>query len=198
MKIKPKELIDEINLLRTNPKAFAEKVKKYISFFENDKLVIPEAKIKLRTDEGAKAFEEAVEFLNGLKPLEGIVASKGMTNIAKDFFEKIKITHPGLLGDIKIDEIIAKYGEFTGSFRRAMEFGGYNSEHVVVNLVVCDGDKSRSQRNILLSPGLKMFGVATGGHPNPKYRTATVIIGCDNFKNLKDADDTENFENNNK
>ena len=192
MSIVPKEVLKGINELRTNPKGFAEKVKKYIAYFEDTKLVIPEAGIKIRTNEGAKAFEEAVEFLNTLEPVCPISGSKGLTHIAEDFLEKVKGTDPSKFNEINMEEIISKYGEFSGNFSRAMEFGGSNSEQVIVNLIVSDGDPSRSQRRALLNPELRVFGVATSGHPT--YRTGTIITGCHQFKSKDDPNDLEPVE----
>lgn len=192
MSIVPKEVLKEINELRTKPKAYAEKLKKYLSYFDGTKLIIPEAKIKLQTNEGAKAFEEAIEFLNTLEPVCSIQASKGLTSISADFLEKVKGTDPSKFNEINMEEIISKYGSFSGNFSRAMEFGGSNSEQVVVNLIVSDGDPSRGQRKALLNPELMVFGVATSGHPT--YRTSTIITGCHQFKNKNDANDLEPVE----
>ena len=86
---------------------------------------------------------------------------------------------PSSVGDINMDEIIDRHGEFNGNFSRAMEFGANTSEQVVINLVVSDGDKSRGQRDSLLNGNLKIVGVATGKHEI--YRTCTVIVSCTQF-----------------
>ena len=59
-----------------------------------------------------------------------------------------------------MEEIIAKHGEFTGNFSRAMEFGADTSEKVVMNLVVCDGDKTRGQREALLNGNLTSLEIS--------------------------------------
>ena len=86
---------------------------------------------------------------------------------------------PSRVGEISMDEIINRHGEFNGNFSRAMEFGANTSEQVVINLVVSDGDKSRGQRDSLLNANLKKIGVATGKHDT--YRTCTVIVSCTQF-----------------
>ena len=91
-----------------------------------------------------------------------------------------------------MNSLIEKYGNFTGSFNRVMECGGSTPEQVVINLLVSDGDKSRSQRDTLLNKSLKRIGVASGKHDI--YRTATIIILCTKFENTVDSDDTENYD----
>ena len=192
MSISLKEVFSEINQVRTNPKAYSEKLKKYITYFKDNKLIMPDSKIRVRTAEGPKAYEEAIEFLNSQEPLESVTGSKGLTKIASEFLEMVKKTDPEKLGDINIEKIIDKYGEFSGNFSRAVEFGGTTSEQVIVNLLVCDGDPSRGQRYAILNPNLFMYGLASGIHP--EYKTGTIIIGCTRFKNKIDSNDTETFE----
>ena len=68
-----------------------------------------------------------------------------------------------------------------------MDFGGFTSEQVVINFLVCDGDVDRTQREPLLGEGLKKIGVAFGKHNI--YRTICVLVTCSEFNNTKDPDD---------
>ena len=86
-----------------------------------------------------------------------------------------------------MDKIIKKYGSYGGSFSRAVDFGGETPENVIVYLTVCDGDKSRGQRNTLLNPDAKFVGVATGKHS--VYGYFSVIITCTKFNNKVDQND---------
>jgi hypothetical protein len=46
-----RELVEQINLLRTNPKKFAEKLKTYLTYFKGNVLNIPERTIGISTIE---------------------------------------------------------------------------------------------------------------------------------------------------
>ena len=87
-----------------------------------------------------------------------------------------------------INSIIDKYGSYGGSFRRSVEFGAPNAEQAIINLIVCDGNKSRGNREALLDENLEKIGIASGKHGT--YRTCSVIVGCTNFENSDDSDDT--------
>ena len=100
--------------------------------------------------------------------------------------EDKKVEHDQI-GNIDLEEIIAKYGSFSGSLNRAMDFGGEDPEQVLINLIVCDGDPNRGNRESLLSTDLKKVGVANAKHPT--YRFCTLIISCTKFKNTVDSDD---------
>ena len=58
------ELILEINLLRTNPQMYATKISKYMKYFKGNLLCLPESNAGIQTEEGAEAFQEAIDFLN--------------------------------------------------------------------------------------------------------------------------------------
>ena len=68
-----------------------------------------------------------------------------------------------------------------------MDFGGETPEQAVINLIVSDGDKSRGQRDSLLSTEIKRVGLANGKHDT--YRHCTAIVTCTEFENTFDEDD---------
>ena len=187
-----RQLVEEINLARTNPAAYASKVQEYIPHFQDKILKMPDQRVAIKTQEGATAYEECVNFLRSAEPTEAHVPSRGLTRIANDFLSGVQSVDPSQIGTIDMNAIIDKYGSFQGNFSRAMEFGGSTPEQVVINLLVSDGDKSRSQRDALLNPILKRVGVAQGKHDI--YRTVTIIVSCTVFQNNVDSDDTENYD----
>ena len=182
------QLVDEINELRTTPQDYEQKVRKYIRYFANKTLKIPGSKAGIRTEEGAAAYEEAADYLSSfkveLKPLE---PSKGLGRICVDFLEKAKRVDPEDIRSINLEGIIDNYGSFNGSLNRAMDFGGEDPEQVVMNLLVCDGDPNRGNRESLLSTDFNKIGVAFSTHPT--YGFCTLIISCTRFKNTYDSDD---------
>ena len=182
------DLVNEINEFRTNPKQYAKKINKYVAYFKGKVLRIPGSNAGIRTEEGAAAYTEAVDFLSKQEGVEPLEPSKGLGRIASDFLHEVQKVDPSQLGDIDIDEIIERYGSFSGNLSRAMDFGGETPELVLINLVVSDGDPSRGQRESLLSTDLKKVGVATGKHDS--YRYCTVIVSCTKFKNNVDSNDT--------
>ena len=187
-----RQLVEEINLARTNPAGYASKVQEYIPHFQDKILKMPDQRVAIKTQEGAAAYEECVNFLRSAEPTEAHVPSRGLTRIANDFLSGVQSVDPSQIGTIDMNAIIDKYGSFQGNFSRAMEFGGSTPEQVVINLLVSDGDKSRSQRDALLNPILKRVGVAQGKHDI--YRTVTIIVSCTVFQNNVDSDDTENYD----
>lgn len=181
------QLVNKINEFRSNPRGYAKKINEYVSYFKGKTLRIPGAEAGIRTEEGASAYIEAVEFLSRQEGVEPLVPSKGLARICSDFMSEAQKVDPNDIGDIDLEEIIAKYGSFTGSLNRAMDFGGEDPEQVLINLIVCDGDPNRGNRESLLSTDLKFIGVANSKHST--YRYCTLIISCTKFDNTFDSDD---------
>ena len=183
MSINAEEVIAEINDLRTNPKGYGGKIEQYSTYFDDKSgkiLRVPGSNVGIKTSEGREGYLEAANFLRDeAQPVEAFEESRGLTAIAQEFLDTVVKMDPSRVGEISMDEIIARHGEFNGNFSRAMEFGANTSEQVVINLVVSDGDKARGQRDSLLNANLKKIGVATGKHDT--YRTCTVIVSCTQF-----------------
>ena len=184
---KEKDIIREINALRTNPKEYANKVAESKIFFKDNSNIWkhPNAKAGIKTEEGPKAYDEAINFLKTKAvAVAALTPSKGLNKIAADFLTEFQKNADA---NIEIDTIVSKYGDFTGNFRRLIQFGSESPEQIIINLVVCDGDKSRGHRDALLADNLKRVGVAHGTHDT--YRNCTVITACTKFDNKVDADD---------
>ena len=181
------ELIAEINSLRTNPKKYARTISKYIGYFKGKLLCLPGSNAGIQTEEGAEAYSEAVDFLSKQSRIEALKPSKGLCRIAEEFISEVQKPDSNDLENIDMEEIINKYGSFSGSFSRAMDFGGETPEQAVINLIVSDGDKTRGQRESLLSTDIQRIGVANGEHST--YRHCTAIVTCSEFENIIDNDD---------
>ena len=181
------ELIAEINSLRTNPKKYARTISKYIGYFKGKLLCLPGSNAGIQTEEGAEAYSEAVDFLSKQSRIEALKPSKGLCRIAEEFISEVQKPNSNDLENIDMEEIINKYGSFSGSFSRAMDFGGETPEQAVINLIVSDGDKTRGQRESLLSTDIQRIGVANGEHST--YRHCTAIVTCSEFENIIDNDD---------
>lgn len=180
-----KVLVDEINRLRNNPPQFAQTLKDYMTCFSGNVLHFPGNDSCITTEEGPEAYKEGIDFLLKQERREPLNPSKGLCRICQEYISKVCQTDD--IEKVEIDDIIKKYGSYRGTFSRAIDFGGERPENVVVYLIVCDGDKSRGQRNTLLNPKAKQVGVGIGKHPSFGY--FSVIITCSDFRNKIDSND---------
>ena len=181
-----RELVDVVNQLRSNPKKFAEKIKKYLDYFEGSVLKIPGRKAGIQTHEGPKAYQEAVNYLSRQNPVEPLSPSKALFRISQDYLRKIQRKNANA-SDVDVDALIDKYGTYYGDLIHAADYGGQSPEEALIFLIVSDGDYNRRQRESLLSSSYKLIGGATGKHP--MFQNVTVIFTCSEFENSKDAED---------
>ena len=191
MSVKPtakaKEIIEEINKLRSNPPLYAKKVEKYSKYFTDKAIKLPDFNIKIMTQEGAAPYIDTIEFLKGKEKLNELIPSKALCEIAQEIFDSLKDSETGEVDEELYSNLIDKYGSFNGKFTRAMDFGGFSTEQIVINFLVCDGDPDRSQREPILGSGLNKIGVAFGTHSI--HSTICVLLTCTEFNNTKDPDD---------
>ena len=196
MSVKPtakaKEIIEEINKLRSNPPLYAKKVEQYSKYFTDKAIKLPDFNIKIMTQEGAAPYIDTIEFLKGKEKLNELIPSKALCEIAQEIFDSLKDSETGEVDEELYSNLIDKYGSFNGKFTRAMDFGGFSTEQIVINFLVCDGDPDRSQREPILGSGLNKIGVAFGTHSI--HSTICVLLTCTEFNNTKDPDDVMVFK----
>lgn len=180
-----KKIVEEVNKLRENPKGYSEKVAKYLSYFKGRELLIPGRRAGIETQEGPKAYQEAVDFLSRQSPLKPLDPSRGLFKAAKDF---LKIVHQNKvdINNIDANGILKKYGSYSGMVV-SISLGSDNVEQTVIYLLVGDGDHHRTYRKALLNPNYKLIGAANGYHPI--YRQCTILYTCETFDSLYDEND---------
>ena len=177
-----KYLAQEINFLRKDPQTYASKIRKYIKFFTKEILMLP-GMPPILTIEGSKAFEDAADFLDNFDPIPILKINESLNNISTDVIDSILlIKELEKLDTINVDKYIEKYGKIVGHFSQALDFGSCNPELVVMNLLVDDGDQSKTNRNTLLNPKFKLIGISTSSHGEFLY--CTVITFARHFFEL--------------
>jgi hypothetical protein len=177
-----KNLVREVNQLRTNPAKYAEKLIKSKEYFKGSTWEHPDLKAGIIYQEGPAGFDDAIRFLKSAKPVGGLIPSKGLMKIAKEMCNSYQRDK-----EVDIDATIDKYGKWEGEFGTLVEYGGRHPEMTVTNLVVCDGDKTRGYRKTLFEPTVKKIGVANGTHK--MFKTVSVIVTSDVFENKIDKID---------
>jgi uncharacterized protein YkwD len=176
-----KRIIAELNELRSNPVAYAEKIDARRGYFQGKVLRLP-GQVSLRTKEGVAALEEAVRALRELKPLPTVQPSPELAAAARDHVRNIGpkglLAHKGTDGSSPSARA-ARYAKGFSSIGEVISFGPEGPAAVVIDLIVDDGVRDRGHRKILLDPGLRFAGVACG--PHTVYRTMCVIDLADHL-----------------
>ena len=186
-----RDLLREVNDLRRNPCAYADKILKNKKYFEANSKVWkqPKSSYAIKTEEGPAAFDEAADFLkNKAMSRNELDPSKALTKIATDFLHEYQ---KDPMANVELEGVVSKYGKFTGYFRRLIQLGATTPEFVVISLVVGDGDKTRGYRDALLAENLNKIGIAHGDQKD--YKNISVIVACNDFKNEVDSNDNIDY-----
>lgn len=184
-------LFNEFNLIRTNPRLYAEKIKAKIPYIQDNVLRLPGKKIGIRLEEGIPAFEEAVNFLNSVNPVPPLKYNIGLGNVAEEYAKLVKnASDMEQLDAIDFQGILDKYGEYSGNVGRSMDFGSTDAEGIMTNLIVCDGDLSRGQRNTIFNDSYTCMAVSTTLHDI--YERVNVIVACTEYEVFKGVVDVGN------
>lgn len=159
-------VLAKLNRVRANPAAFADELRTYRSYFRGDEVHYPGGPIEI-TNEGRRAVDEAIAFLERQKPLPPLSAEAVLIRSAfdhvKDQGRSGRVGHSGSDGS-GMSERIRRYGQWHGSAAENISYGQGDAASVVRQLIVDDGIADRGHRNNIFDPNLKSVGVACGPH----------------------------------
>ena len=173
------KVVEEVNKIRLNPKTYSNKIRGYLSCFQGNVLRIPKQP-GLMTQEGPTAYREAADFLLSLPKLQPLSIDNGLTSVAQEMATELSHYEEfEQMNEIDRDSIIEKYGHDEGQFGESTDFGSMTPEMVVINLLVDDGDKNRSNRKMLFKETYRKIGC--GCAPHSTYKSVTVIMFATNF-----------------
>jgi hypothetical protein len=179
-----KEVVEEHNLIRTNPAAYVEKIKAQLKYFKADVLIRP-GYIPVKTYEGKAAFEEAIEFLKRQKPVGKLTENDKLSQACIDHLNDIGpkglCSHDGTDGSNPTDRI-EKYCEWDLACCENIDFSSKTAEDVLISLVVDDGIQERYHRKNVFNPEIKYIGVACG--PHKEFDNCTILDYVADIRNI--------------
>lgn len=182
-------LFDELNKLRKDPKSYSNKLEKFIEYFGNDNNImrLPGRDIPIRVNEGKAVYEEAINYLKNHEPVEELILSRMLNDVAEEYANLIKDVEPSKINEVDLDALVDKRGIYDGRFQRTIVYGIDTEEQAIIKLVVSDGDKSRDEREALMSTKVKRVGMASA--PHNKYHSVTVILSCTSIMDKNGKED---------
>jgi uncharacterized protein YkwD len=160
-----RQVLDELNLARTDPQRYAEFLAAMRRYFNGNHLEYPGQPI-LVTREGAPAVDEAVDFLRAIRPLPPLIPSRGLSLAAQAHVDD---QQSGAMGHTGSDnsqpwDRMNRYGAWQDEVAENIAYGGYSARGVVIQLIVDDGVPGRQHRRNIFNPDYRFVGVACGTH----------------------------------
>ena len=190
------DIYNEINNARLNPKKYADYVLDLINnnYKENyQSLFVKEDHIYL--EEGKNSLIEAFNFLSNLSPLKKLKLKKGLCKSAEELLDNLKVSEKPETKHItdnscnntttneynlfnNISCRMSKHGVLVDdNIYEIIDSGNVVPELVVLNLIICDGNFSRHERDIIFNRNVRYIGIASDILPSEKICTVLNFAG---------------------
>lgn len=160
------EVVAELNAARTDPAAYAGKMRIMRAWFNGDRLERP-GEVPILTREGVAAVDEAIAFLERQTPLPAVARSSGLDRAAAahaaDQARTGAVGHDG--GDGSTPAARMRREGWWNATGEAIAYGPDRPDYVILQLIIDDGVADRGHRRILFNPVYSLVGVGCGPHP---------------------------------
>lgn len=171
-----KEVIHELNKVRSNPKRYAEEYMEDLrASFEGKTFIYP-GHTPINTTEGVFPLNECIEILkkteikSTLQPAEGL--SRAAYFLSEDQSKHGGIGHISRNGSTPKSRI-ERYGHWDICTSEDITYGSFEARQIVISLLIDDGVPDRGHRKNILNECSHFVGVSFGGHPS--YQSMCVI-----------------------
>ena len=166
-----KDVVQEINLARTQPKAYAAFLEQLRPNYTSGRGQSPGARTIITTGgkttfvtaEGPKALDQAIAFLRSTPPLPPLEVSRGMSLGSKDHVKQQESTgvtgHQGRDGSRPGDRV-NRYGRWQGTISENISYGIDSARGMTMALIIDDGLPDRGHRKNMFEAQARLVGVA--------------------------------------
>ena len=171
-----KAVIIEINMVRTDPAAYASIYLEPLRAYYSGKLIKYPGEMVISTNEGVRALNESIKVLKNTKPLHPLAPKKGLTLCARDHVrDQAKTGETGHEGSDGSDTFtrMSRYGKWNSSAGENISYGTSEARKIVTSLLIDDGVPSRGHRKNLLDRSFNFVGSGVG--PHKAYNCMCVI-----------------------
>lgn len=163
----------ELSRAREDPPGFASEMEQKMASQYRGKIYHDKvAGIDIQTQEGKKAFDEAVACLKGLTPVGPLRPSYGLSIAAQDMVADQSTSggmgHSGSDGSDPFSRM-ERYGEWQVTSGENISYGAGDAWNIVVGLIIDDGVPDRGHRENIFNREFKVVGIACGAHPKLRY-----------------------------
>lgn len=178
-------VLEEINLLRNDPKAYAAVLRSWSGRYRGDVLVVGGSSRGIKTVEGEAALDEAIAVLEGTTASQTMGWLDALSVAASDHVRAQGATravgHKGDDGSNSLQRI-SRHGRSRGRSAEVIDYGWTDARNIVIDLLVDDGIADRGHRRALLDPLYSTAGVSCG--PHVRYGLMCVVEMAERFEPL--------------
>lgn len=158
------EILNEINLARTNPQQYAAYLEEWRRNYVGNRIQIP-GRTAFVTAEGSSAVDEAIRFLRSASPLPPLQAARGMCLSARDHLKDLEprgiLNHTGSDGS-NPPARANRYGRWRNGLSENLNFQRGSARELVIDWIIDDGVDGRPHRANIFDPRFRITGIALG------------------------------------
>ena len=198
---KAKDIFNLINKYRANPKELARHLERLKTYLDPSTNILSEPdKIQIQMVEGVDVFNEAINYLRALRPLEPLQWEDALAASAQEHVDDIG--PKGLLlyqssDGTEPEDRITKYGNYLESLGENIDFGPNDALGVIVSLTLDDGEEERPHRDNLFKNDYKKIGIACGPHQT-EFQMCVMDLAYDFIPKGQEQQNMKNQVNNQK
>ncbi len=173
-----KDILAELNRVRSNPKKYAEEeIKPRLKYFDGKLYKVP-GQIPIQTNEGASAVQECIDVLMKTKPMETLALESGLSLaaqwLADDQANTGTIGHYGSDGSSPFERM-NRYGKWLITAGENCAYGPKTGREIVAQLLIDDGVPGRGHRINILKPEFKKVGIGYNDEGKAPYGAVSVM-----------------------
>lgn len=175
------DVLEEINFARQHPREYAEQLREYRERFDGPVLFLPGDDNGLYTNEGVRAVDEAIDFLERQAPLPALSSGEILALAALDHAEEQGAA--GATGHVSRgmgpgERVRARGGDiFVGE---GIYYGADRAGQVVRSLIVDDGVPDRGHRALIFNTDFRYAGVGCAQHARFQHICVVDLSGTAN------------------
>jgi uncharacterized protein YkwD len=179
-----KDVVLEMNKVRTNPKKYAELyIQPRLRYYSGKNYSVP-GQITIVTQEGAAAVNGCITALNRASSVGILTPEEGLSLAAKDHVaDQSKTGQTGHNGSDRStpETRMKRYGAFSGSWTLGenIDYGDTTGRDIVCGLLIDDGVPNRGHRTNIMNKAFTQTGVGYGTHT--QYRTSCTITYANGY-----------------
>jgi hypothetical protein len=178
-----REVVLALDRLRRDPAGYARELEAHRARFDGNKVTAPGEAIPIMTFEGPRAVDEAIAVVKKTRPVEPLVVSRALSEVARRHAEQIgaagTLDHASPDGRAPHQRMQAA-GELGGQSGENIGTGYADGGMMLLSLVVDDGVAGRGHRKNLLEPAFRVVGVGCARHK--AYRWVCVMDLAESFR----------------
>jgi len=175
----PQQLLDQLNLARTQPQVYASRLKDLRKYFTEHQYKCSELRAEVTLKEGTKGIDELIEYFEKAEPRKSLRMSEGLKCSCLDFVE---IQGPkgleGLDGETQEERVkrMFKYAKTSnGKAVQVQSYGPFVAIDVCFQMLLEDGNPQRPRRHDLMNPEWGVVGIHAGRHAKKLFMVVLIL-----------------------